>query len=269
MTIFYLKERARNCLIEIHKKLYEKQYEKVLSLLEPNLLGLTKKGFGKDGDGTYVLPVDLIKNSNEFKLLSFGISNDISFEKEFSSVYPDIDIYAFDPTIKTLPEPNTKISFLEIGLAGKDNSGRMLFTLDAILDKLNLARSNKFILKIDIEGWEWGFLSKFDFTKIQVPIIAIELHFLPLTSKKETLLLPIYFKRKYGILKRILKLFYIHHVHANNYQYINFKKFRFPTYLELTLVNKKCFVDEIRKEIQNLNKPTLGDKEDHQYPFGV
>ncbi len=262
-----LKKNFREFLIKIHKTFFSIHYKKVLALLQPSILGLQKKGFGKKGDGTYVLPVELIENSDKFILLSFGISNDTSFEKQFQENFPLIDIYAFDPTINSLPDKNLNIHFYKIGLAGKSNKSNNFLSFNQIFKNLNLSSSKKYILKMDIEGWEWGFLAKIDMNKFDIPIITVELHFLPLISIKETLLLPYMFFRKYKILEKLLSFFYVYHLHANNYHYLTFKKFRFPSYIELTLINKKIFFDHISNEVKQFNRATISDKEDFQFPF--
>lgn len=261
------KEIFRNHIIQIHKLFFIKHYYNIIKLIEPNIFSFTKKSFGKKGDGSYILPHELITNDEETILLSFGISNDISFEQDFNRVYPKIKVFAFDPTIDCLPEKNSKIQFFKVGLAGSENKRKLLLTIDQIFERFKLNYSSNYIFKIDIEGWEWEFLEKLDKVQFDISILTIELHFLPLTGKQETLLLPFKFYKKYRILQKIKESFYIYHVHANNYQYINFRNFKFPTYLELTLINKNLFVDAIKKDIQNLNCPTLPNEKDNQFPF--
>jgi hypothetical protein len=261
-----LKELIRGRLIAIHKSIFKNHYYSLLKLLEPNCFKFTKKGFGRKGDGTYILPKELLENTKDTVLLSFGICNDISFEKAFQQEC-SCKIYAFDPTIERLPEDNQSIQFFRLGLAGKLHKEKSLLTLPEIIDKLGLNRKSRIILKIDIEGWEWGFFQTMDFSKFDIQIIALELHFLPLLGKQETLFLPILFYKKYRILKKVLNSFYVFHVHANNYQYINFRNFDFPTYLELTLINKKVFLEDIQKDVRELNSPTILEKIDIQFPF--
>lgn len=261
------KEVLRNFLIHAHKLVFKQHYSDLIKLIEPNIFSFTKKSFGKKGDGSYILPQELITNDERTILLSFGISNDISFEKDFNREYPNIKIFAFDPTINCLPENNSKIEFYKVGLAGSENKRKYLLTIEQIFEKFKLNYSSNYIFKIDIEGWEWEFLKKLEKVQFDMSILTIELHFLPLTSKQETLLLPIKFYRKYKILQKIKESYYIYHVHANNYQYINFKKFKFPTYIELTLINKNLFLSTIKKDIENLNYPTLSNEKDIQFPF--
>jgi hypothetical protein len=212
-----IKSSLRQSIISIHQLFFWKHYYNIIKLIEPGIFYFTKKGFGKVGDGTYILPQELLNELDNKILLSFGISDDISFEKDFHSEYPNCKIFAFDPTVNSLPEENPNINFNKIGLSGKTNINNQLFTITDIFKKINLGQQNNYIFKIDIEGWEWGFLNELTLLKINIPIITIELHFFPLIGKGETLLLPFRFFKKLKILKKIKDEFYIYHIHANNY----------------------------------------------------
>lgn len=261
-----MKGLIRQLLLLAHKGLFRKHYVEILQMLVPAVIGSEKKSFGRIGDGTYVLPTGLISNDNNSILLSFGISDDMSFEKQFNSEFPNIEIYTFDPTIERLPEEKTKIKFYKMGLAKKDYAGRRLFSLDSIFKKLNLSFDKLYLLKVDIEGWEWGCILDV-INKIDVPVICMELHFFPLTTKSETLLLPFKFLKKKNTLKALLGKYYIHHLHANNYQYVNLKKGVFPAYVEVTLIRKDIFYQSIQSDLIKHNVPTMKDKPDIQYPF--
>jgi hypothetical protein len=262
-----IKKKIRNLLIHIHKILFYGHYVKALTLLEPSILAFKKVRFGKTGDGSYILPLDLIENCEEYVLLSFGVADDISFEKDFKRHFSLIETHVFDPTINSIPEYHPDISFHKIGISGKNKSKKNLLMLEEIFDLLALNRQQKCILKLDVEGWEWGVLSGLENRKLNIPIIIVELHFFPLTKKRDTLFLPFYFFRKYKILKKLLKKFYIYHLHANNYEYLNFKNFKFPTYVELTLINKELLLSRIIDDVKLFNEPTFSTKEDFQFPF--
>ncbi|MEO6550536.1 MAG: FkbM family methyltransferase [Ferruginibacter sp.] len=259
---------ARGVVIGINKTLFKSQYRKIFDMITPNIIGVKKEVFGKQGDGTYILPVDLIEDSSNYKMLSFGISNDISFEKDFSSRFKNIDIYAFDPTIDELPEKDNNIKFLKIGLAGRNITSKGLFTLSEIVRKIGLDDRYKYILKIDIEGWEWEFLSEVDFESLDIPIIAIELHFSPFPRSISMTLPYTFYRNKHKVLKKLFRHYYIHHVHANNDHYTRFDEFVFPTFLELTLIRKDLYHHEIVSDIQKFNeRPNKLNKPDFQYPF--
>jgi hypothetical protein len=75
------------------------------------------------------------------------------------------------------------------------------------------------------------------------------------------------FYKKLKIFRKLLEQFYLFHIHANNYQYIELKENVFPTYLEVSLIHKEMFQQNINNEILLLNKPTDPYKKDIQYPF--
>ena len=262
-----LKAKLRKSLLQMHKLFFKQRYLQVLKLLEPSIFMLYKKGYGKEGDGTYVLPPGLIQNVETTVLLSFGVFDDISFEKDFHVEFPLIPIYAYDPTVAGLPEDISYISFFKWGLAGFSHPQKYLFSFSEILSKSGIQRNQKIILKIDIEGWEWSFLENINCEEFNFSLITMELHFFPLTSKKETLFLPWEFTKKKKLLEKLLKSFYIFHIHANNYEYISFTEFSFPTYLELTLIKKNDFIAEIQKDIKSLHSPTIPENTDIQFPF--
>jgi hypothetical protein len=175
---------------------------------------------GREGDGCYVLPDNFIQNNTS--LLSFGVADDISFEKAFLEKYPSSKVFTFDPSIDILPEQNKDIYFEGIGVAGRDNFNKKLFTIDSILNKYNISFSNQTIIKMDIEGWEWGVFEKFDFKNKNIPLITIEFHFMSINSTKELIFFPFYFYKRYKTIQKVLDHFYIFHLHANNYRYVFF-----------------------------------------------
>src|SRR5690242_6756412 len=106
-----MKELLRQMILKAHKTFFRSHYSSLLKIIQPTIFGLKKVALGRNGDGTYILPDELIKNETKYILLSFGISNDISFEKQFHEKFPLIKIYVFDPTIERLPENTDYINF--------------------------------------------------------------------------------------------------------------------------------------------------------------
>lgn len=174
----------------------------------------SKIRLGNANDGGYVA-----LNTPELKaapqLISFGVGNDISFERGFilnSEVNSEVQIYDIvQPTI-TLPE---NIKF-QIG------------------DALQLRRfpaKNNSVLKMDVEGSEWVALSlAFDSNRLfSFCQILVEFHFLHTEAPKG---LSPYFESVYDkhvdqinflsfsyylrILKKLNTCFTLYHIHANN-----------------------------------------------------
>src|SRR4051812_12443003 len=101
MTKDELRNTAQSIIYFIHKSLFYSHYKKVTELLVPNLFKINKVKMGREGDGTYIWPDGLIKKDNV--LISLGIADDISFEEDFIKVYPNTQVFAYDPSIKELP----------------------------------------------------------------------------------------------------------------------------------------------------------------------
>ena len=116
---------------------------------------------------------------------SFGSNNDFSFEEAVHDrVGHHCEIHTFDPTIGSSPSNKPDyVDFHPYGLAAVDVPFRKITTWGAILDMLGHSASTHpiDILKVDIEGSEWGFL--FDTLASgsldNVRQILIELHDFP------------------------------------------------------------------------------------------
>jgi len=70
---------------------------------------------GRDGDGGYALPETAIKNAQA--LLGYGVSNDISFEEQFSGQF-NKESYGFDCSIKQIAIKNQLTHFIPECIVG-------------------------------------------------------------------------------------------------------------------------------------------------------
>jgi hypothetical protein len=252
-------------ILNLHRKFFLLHYIKMVELLVPSIFNSKKVKLGRDGDGTYILPNKFIENNGI--LLSFGVADDTTFEEDFNLMFPNFEIFTFDPSINELPSKNINIHFDKIGVAGKTSIKNQFFTLEEIISQKNINLKEQIVLKMDIEGWEWGVFNNFEFHKYNIPLIVIEFHMMTINSLTELLFFPFVFYNRYKILNNILKHYYIYHQHANNYQYSFFKKFTFPWLIELTLVKKSYYFNSIKKEIEEMNQINCNEMADFQYPF--
>jgi hypothetical protein len=249
---------------KIHKSIFSSVYFSFIKLLEPSAFNSFKKSFGRLGDGSYVLPLDLL--SDEFVLLSFGVADDISFEEDFLLSFPKTDIYTFDPSISNLPCTNHNIYFDMVGLSGKTDKNRNLVTLDFIISQKNI-KNRQIILKMDIEGWEWEVIYRNKFKDYDIPIIVAEFHVMTINTINEFLFFPIHFYKRYKAFQRLKDDYYIYHIHANNYNYSIFPEFVFPWCFEITFIKKTLFLDQFKNEISSVNSVNCPDRTDYQFPF--
>ncbi len=252
------------------KKIFDlfakRYYYKLLLLVKTNFFIQNRVRLGRQNDGGYVI---LDKGTNDYEiLLSFGISNDVSFELDFSRMYPNCKIYCFDPTVDDLPEKVPNASFYKIGIDTVSTKNYL-----SLKDIENLIGQNfsekKVFLKMDIEGFEWGVFGdsqSYDLIK-KIDQIAIELHF-KYILKGNKYMLPYFLIQRYRILKKVRQNFEVFNLHANNAtfdnSYTRFNSFIFPHVVEVSLVNKSL----VKSLIPDLNQSCNPLFEDIQ-EFGI
>jgi len=237
-------------------------YRKILDLVIPDLILSDKIRLGKQNDGGYVIAKS---NISKYKyLLSFGISNDVSFEKDFVKNNPNCRIFCFDPTVDSLPEQIENANFYKIGIDSKSNSEYK--TLKDILSMVGICESDlKYtFLKMDIEGYEWRVFSHFESFSIinRIDQIALELHFKYIThGTKYELPLELFKRARY--LKTLKENFYFYNLHANNCfgleGFTRYHKFQFPHVVEISLFNKNSLTDIVIdiNQVCNPEKPDI------------
>ena len=196
----------------------------LLSSME--VLGYNKIRIGRKNDGGYIL-LDDFKN---IKIAySFGISSEISFEKELAD--RNIDIYMYDHTINILPFENSKFHWKKIGLCGIKSTDQNMKTLSELMQENGHLKEDNMILKIDIEGYEWEVFQSLPFNIFsQFKFIVGEFHL----EDSEI--------EYYNILKRILITHKIFHIHCNNCaEMINLKGLKMCQALEISFIQKQGY----------------------------
>lgn len=250
----------------INRIVNRRLFDQIIEQLIPSVFCYQKQLFGNKGDGGYVLPIDFLA-TGEYVVMSFGVNDDISFEEDILKFYPNTKVFCFDPTINALPIANKKISFFKTGLAGKNIKSKQLFTLETTMLHCGMKRTTKQILKVDIEGWEWDFLKDFDPQAYKADVIAIEFHFHLFKNWSTFLSFPFVFRKRHLLLNKLLKHYYVLHVHANNLSYQRIGNKMFPNLLEVTLIKKELFLNQIQNDISLYNSTNIPELADHQYPF--
>lgn len=237
-------------------------YRKLLDYVIPDLILSDKIRLGKEYDGGYVIAKS---NISKYKyLLSFGISNDVSFEKDFGKYNPNCRIFCFDPTVDSLPEHIENANFYKIGIDSKSNLEYK--TLNDIINMVDISESDlKYtFLKMDIEGYEWNVFSHSESFKIlnKIDQIALELHFKYITRGTKYRLPSELFKRA-RYLKSLKENFYFFNLHANNCfgleGFTRYHKFQFPHLVEISLLNKNSLSDVVIdiNQVCNPEKPDI------------
>lgn len=243
--------------------------------------------FGKKGDGGYVISKKSLEADN--CLLTFGMSNDWSFEEDFvrhnsqnfvhiydhtvnlnfflhrlyksikrllyfKSNFPNI-YEKFNELIKYLKLNNSKINHFKYKISNKKELGNKSLK-ETIKDTDHNA---KLMLKIDIEGDEFEILKDINIYSDQIHTLIIEFHELNKNYSK--------FEK---LIKEINKKFYIIHIHGNNVTGIN--ELGLPNTLEISFLNYNLFFNENKKTkskfpIKNLDFPNHKYIEDIEIIF--
>ena len=218
-----------------------------------NLKLKTPKGknfirFGRDFDGGYVIIDDLCKD--DF-LVSMGVFDDVSFEKDTQELVAGIHLY--DHTIDCLPEQLDNATFFKEKIGSESSH---------IFNKI--PENKDIILKIDIEGSEWDFFrSLSDEEMNRIRQIALEIHwFIP----EGTIGVP---DCPIDVIQKINKTHQLVAIHPNNNcrTVIVNKKLVVPQVMELTFLRKNSYdfndYGSNPTSLFQINNPELPDIEEY------
>lgn len=165
-----------------------------------------KKRIGSDKDGGYVIADGLTYDL----LLSCGVGDDISFEKEFLKSHPKLECYAFDGTIDSPPEYIERMQFI------RKNIGPLETETTTNLHTLINNYTNIF-LKIDIESYEFRWLHTLTTEQlIKFKQIVIEYHFPFSPASFSHFDIPLPVEDKMAIIDKLYSTHSIIHLHGNN-----------------------------------------------------
>ncbi len=226
---------------------------------------------GSNGDGGYVL---LNRGLQDVEVLySYGVGTNSDFEMMFCEKYNAI-ARLYDHTVDTMPFKKDFLYFKKQGVGPEKT--KSLNTIENHINE-NGDNNKKLLLKIDVEGAEWDTLFHIpDAILGSFEQLAIEIHNLHSFCPDYNGINLSKFKldQKTRVIKKINKLFYLYHLHANNYQplfYIN--RFKLPNAMELTFVNKKYSKSAERAKtifptkFDRPNNPKRADIKLHVWPF--
>lgn len=243
---------------------------------------------GKDFDGGYVVEKNSVLNSEI--LLSFGLSDDWSFEEGFSSLGNKI-VYCYDYSVNKrfwiinflksilnillIKKPiqnfyrlfifnkykkffNKKNNFHYKKYISPSSMKKNLFENDKheSLERIVQGIEKNFFLKIDIEGGEYRILNEILKNENKINGLVIEFHD---------------FDLHYDAIKRFVENFELRlvHIHANNFGSVD--KNGLPSVVELTFTKSKFFRNELVNDnsypIENLDMPNNKDIPDIEISF--
>ena len=185
------------------KQVYPKNEFEFYKLLCPKkVIDKKKVMYGNDKEGGYVLFDDI----KDIKIAySFGISTLLAFDKALAD--KGIDVYMYDHTIDYLVLNHSKFHWKKIGLASELKKDYNKKTLTQLLIENGYTKENNMILKIDIEGDEWGVLQEISEEILnQFKYILIEIHLWDVKN----------YQLYYFCLEKLQKTHQVYHIHCCN-----------------------------------------------------
>jgi hypothetical protein len=224
-----------------------------------------KRRFGAKEDGGYVVAM---LDGDYDCYISAGVSNEESFSRDFISTFgmTKENAFAFDGTINDYPYNYTRdITFIRKNINSYNDGGNT-----DLYDLIN--RYNNVFLKMDIEGGEYPWLLANDYdTMKKLKQIVIECHAIVDATGVGTLndIGHIGYDLKNKCFAKLAETHYLVHVHGNNH---GPRKNGIPYTIELTYVNKKCFVNtpelnNIPLPLAGIDYPNASDKPDYVLDF--
>ena len=201
---------------------------------------------GNLNDGGYLIPNDL----NGIKYcFSPGVSNVAGFELQLSEL--GIKSYLADYSVDGPPYLNSNFVFLKkfLGSANTEKNIRLEDWINSVEHV-----DNEMILQMDIEGAEYEVLldTPREILK-KFRILVIEFHKLNELFKEFSSILIM------QIFNKILKYFYVVHIHPNNCCRVHeFKNIKIPELLEFTFIRKDRvssfeFIHDLPNELDSRN----------------
>lgn len=183
---------------------------------------------GRMHDGGYIMLNDF---ADITKVYSFGISNDVSWEKDMAS--RGIFCHMYDHTIDKLPEDNHLFSWKKRGIAGQDVPAKSLYSLETLMRENGDIENKNLILKMDVEGAEWKCLTNTSSTILD-NFVQMVFEFHDVTNPSNEYVLPVFNKLN------------ITHVpvwlHGNNNQPAEMAGgITFAPAMEVLYLNKRCY----------------------------
>lgn len=184
---------------------------------------------GRNYDGGYIMLNDFSKDMHAY---SFGIADDVSWEKQIASF--GIKVFMYDHTISRLPYDITGGKFFRIGISGTDNADGKTLSMLTILEKTGDIKSDNLILKMDVEGAEWDFILNTPSDILENFLqISIEFHSLFAWGEQERIL---------AALSKLNQTHQVIWVHGNNAgDAYKAHELLLPELMEATFVNRKKY----------------------------
>ena len=240
---------------------------------------------GNRNDGGYVVPLQAVTAAGA--LLSFGLSHDWTFERDFKHRNPGAIVHCYDHTVslrtaflyslgqlaasivrfkaRYLHRAFTWIDYLLFFQSDKVHFRQRVWrdrqddsiTIDDAFDRLPV--NCQVFVKMDIEGSEYRVLDDLLKHSGNVVALAIEFHDVDIVAERFN-----------SLVEQIKRDFYIVHIHGNNMGGV--APFNFPIAPEITFLNKRFFNSVpqptgLKYPVEGLDRPNRPDLPDFAFKF--
>jgi hypothetical protein len=210
--------------------------------------GLSKERIGRSQDGGYVVCTEACSDSEV--LYSYGVSDDWSFEEEFSNRF-GCNSFLYDHTVDLESRSNSRLRFRKEGLSSSPTDQTNTFQSHITS---NSDEGKKISLKLDIEWNEWDFFDSVPSVILErISHVVCEFHLIPAVySGNHTPYFTgfhkdvynginqLLFERYTRVLEKINRSHLLYHVHVNNsLTSFEYKNCKIPYLLECSFVNKR------------------------------
>ena len=201
---------------------YYRQLHSLLHIAKVDGFELVRTG--RANDGGYIMLDDFRAGDIAY---SFGICDDVSWDKDMVS--RGYDVFMYDHTIDGLPQKNPRFHWSKLGISDGNIQDDRLKTLDELIRANHHENTRNMILKMDVEGAEWGLFEQVSSeTLSQFSQMTFEFHEITNHPNPELVL---------SVFRKINQTHQLVHVHANNHgNYISFGHKKFCNFLELSYV---------------------------------
>jgi hypothetical protein len=225
--------------------------------LRPMDCGIELVRLGGAGDGGYLVPNDLDGIAYCF---SPGVDKISNFENDLAN--RGINSFLADYSVDLPPIRRPQFIF-DKKFVGITNNERF-FTLASWKDKYLKDYAGELLLQMDIEGGEYQVIANVpDELLSQFRILVIEFHWL------QRLFEPFAFDLLAACFEKILKSFYVVHVHPNNIcGSLKRRNIEIPRIMEFTFLNKRrvSHATPVLKFPNVLDSPNIPDRRDLLLP---
>ena len=204
----------------------------LLGMLAPKRAeGIAKIRLGGPHDGGYVMLDDFREIGGAYSL---GIGPDVSWDLALAQ--RGVPVWQYDPTVAGSPVSHPLFHFQPWRIGADPDPGTPTVSLAALIDR-NGHEGADLILKMDIEGAEWGVLAGIDPERLKVfRQILIEFHSLNRVVEAE------WRDRATQALAHLTRFHEVVHVHGNNLSAIIVAgDLRITESLEVTLARRDAY----------------------------